>query len=64
MSMADRVHVAPRFQRAVRIDADVDDPRALDGFVCPQSAVQTLLTMARHVRETRHCAFTWDWSLR
>lgn len=59
MSMADRVHVAPRFQRAVRIDADVDDPRALDGFVCPQSAVQTLLTMARHVRETRHCAFTW-----
>lgn len=59
MSMAGRVHVAPRFQRAVRIDADVDDPRALDGFVCPQSAVQTLLTMARHVRETRHCAFTW-----
>lgn len=59
MSMADRVQVAPRFQRAVRIDADVDDPRALDGFVCPQSAVQTLLTMARHVRETRHCAFTW-----
>ena len=59
MSMADRVHVAPRFQRAVRIDADVDDPRALEGFVCPQSAVQTLLTMGRHVRETRHCAFTW-----
>lgn len=59
MSLADRVHVAPRFQRAVRIDADVDDPRALEGFVCPQSAVQTLLTMGRHVRETRHCAFTW-----
>lgn len=59
MSMADRVHVAPRFQRAIRIDADVDDPRALEGFVCPQSAAQTLLTMARHVHDTRHCAFTW-----
>lgn len=59
MSLIDRVRVAPRFQRAIRIDTDVDDPRALEGFLCPQSAVETLLTMGRHVAETGHSAFTW-----
>ncbi|MET4386674.1 hypothetical protein ABIB73_002419 [Bradyrhizobium sp. F1.4.3] len=59
MTLLDRVRVAPRFQRAIRIDTDVDDPRALEGFLCPQSAVETLLTMARHVAETGHSAFTW-----
>jgi hypothetical protein len=59
MSLIDRVRVAPRFQRAIRIDTDIDDPRALEGFLCPQSAVETLLTMGRHVAETGHSAFTW-----
>lgn len=59
MALSERVHVAPRFQRAIRIDTDLDDPRALEGFLCPQSAVQTLLTMGRHVEETGHSAFTW-----
>jgi hypothetical protein len=59
MSLLDRVRVAPRFQRAIRIDTDVGDPRALEGFLCPQSAVETLLTMGRHVADTGHSAFTW-----
>lgn len=59
MTLIDRVRVAPRFQRAIRIDTDLDDPHALEGFLCPQSATETLLTMGRHVSQTKHSAFTW-----
>jgi hypothetical protein len=59
MSLAERVRVAPRFQRAIRIDTDLDDPHALEGFVCPQSAAEVLLNMGRHVAQTGHAAFTW-----
>lgn len=57
--MAHRVHVARRFQRAIRIDTDLGDPRALEGFVCPQSSAAVLATMARHVAESGQGAFTW-----
>jgi hypothetical protein len=59
MSLGERVRVAPRFQRAIRIDTDIDDPQALEGFVCPRSAAEVLLTMGRHVAQTGHAAFTW-----
>ena len=59
MTMNERVHVARRFLRAIRIDADLGDPRALEGFVCPQSSADVLLTMARHVSETGQGAYTW-----
>lgn len=59
MPMEDRVQVARRFQRSIRIDTDLGDPRALQGFVCPPSSLEVLATMARHVRETHHAAFTW-----
>jgi hypothetical protein len=59
MSLADRVHVARRFQRSVRIDTDLHDPKALEGFVCPKSSANVLLTMARHFAETGQGAFTW-----
>ena len=59
MRLADRVAVSRRFQRAIRIDADLDDPSALEGFVCPQSSAAVLDTMARHVSETGQGAFTW-----
>jgi len=59
MSLQERVHVARRFQRSIRIDSDLGDPLALEGFVCPRSSAEVLLTMARHVRDTRHTAFTW-----
>ena len=57
--LSDIVHVARRFTRAVRVDADLDDPKALDGYVCSQSAIEALLLMARHHRTTGHGAFTW-----
>jgi hypothetical protein len=59
MSLADRVHIARRFQRSIRIDTDLGDPRALEGFICPQSSADVLLAMTRHVRETGQGAFTW-----
>jgi len=59
MSLMDRVHVARRFQRSVRIDTDLHDPKALEGFVCPKSSANVLLTMAHHIAETGQGAFTW-----
>jgi len=59
MLLKDRVRIARRFLRSVRIDADLGDANALDGFVCPQSSAEVLATMARHVSETGQGAFTW-----
>ncbi|MCY3710486.1 MAG: hypothetical protein OXG26_16470 [Caldilineaceae bacterium] len=59
MPLADRVKVARRFQRAIRIDTDLDSSFALDGFVCPHSFGVLLENMARHVSENNQGAFTW-----
>ncbi len=59
MALAERVRIARRFLRSVRIDADLGNATALEGFVCPESSAEVLLTMARHVAETRQGAFTW-----
>ena len=59
MALAERVHVARRYQRAIRIDTDFGEPAALEGFVCPQSSAEVLETMARHTLETGQGAFTW-----
>ena len=59
MTLADTVTVARRFQRSVRIDTDLGDPGALEGYICPPSAAHVLREMARHIAETGHCAFTW-----
>lgn len=59
MTLAERVHVARRYQRAIRIDTDFGDPTALEGFVCPQSSAEVLETMAHHALQTGQGAFTW-----
>ena len=59
MPLADCVSVARRFQRSVRIDSDLTDPGALDGFVCPRSSAEVLESMALHVAERGQGAFTW-----
>lgn len=59
MTLSDRVRISGRFLRSVRIDSDLGEAKALDGFVCPQSSANVLLTMARHVSETGQGAFTW-----
>lgn len=59
MALIDRVRVSRRYQRAIRIDTDLGDPAALEGFVCPRSSAEILENMARHVSETGQGAFTW-----
>ncbi len=59
MALADQVHVASRYQLAIRIDADLTNPAALDGFICPRTSEEVLRTMARHVAESGQGAFTW-----
>ena len=59
MALSDRVHIARRFQRAIRIDTDHADSAALEGFICPPSSADILKTMARHVAENGQGAFTW-----
>ena len=59
MALAERVTVSRRFQRAIRIDTDLDDPAALEGFVCPQSSAIVLQAMAQHLAESGQGAFTW-----
>ena len=59
MSLIHRVHIARRFQKSIRIDTDLSEQNALDGFICPESSADTLMSMARHVSETGQGAFTW-----
>lgn len=59
MSLAERVQVARRYQRAINISSDMSDPAALKGFVCPRSSAEILETMAHHVLKTGQGAFTW-----
>ena len=59
MALADQIHVARRYQRAIRIDTDIGNPAALEGFVCPASSAEVLKTMARYVAEGGQGAFTW-----
>ena len=59
MALNERVRIARRFLRSIRIDADLGDAAAIEGFVCPQSSADVLVTMARHVSETGQGAFTW-----
>ncbi len=58
-TLADKVRVNRRFQRSIRVDTDIDEPSALEGFVCPSSTAQALLSMARQIVETGQGAFTW-----
>ena len=59
MSLSDHVVVNRRFQRAIRIDTDLYDPSAIEGFICPESTAAALESMARHIGETGQSAFTW-----
>lgn len=57
--LAQSVRVARRFTRSVRVDTDLGNSAALEGFICSQSAADALLLMGRHREATGHGAFTW-----
>lgn len=57
--LSDLIKVSRRFTRSVRLDTDIGDPAALEGYICPASAFDALVAMARHRDATGHSAFTW-----
>ena len=59
MALLDHIRIGRRFMRAVRIDSDLRDPAALDGYICPRSSAEVLEVVSRHVSETGQGAFTW-----
>ena len=59
MGLNNDVQVQRRFQRSIRLDTDLDDPLALQGFVCPPTFVHALTTLSQQVKEAGHGAFTW-----
>lgn len=58
-TLSDVVRVDRRFRKSVRVDADLADKDALEGFICPTSIAEALLSMGRQFAETGHGAFTW-----
>lgn len=58
-SLTKKVAIARRFQKAIRIDSDLDSAEALEGYICPQSSADVLDTMSGHAIDTGHGAFTW-----
>jgi hypothetical protein len=59
MSLSQHVYIAPRYQRAVRIDADLGNAAALEGFVCTGTFQRALTTVADQLAQTRQGAYTW-----
>jgi hypothetical protein len=59
MSLQKSVRVASRFQRSVRIDTDVGNQAALDGFRCTWSFARALKTLAENLSQNSQGAYTW-----
>jgi hypothetical protein len=57
--LSDHVKIARRFQRSIRLDADLGKVDALQGFVCQRSAADGLVSMAAQISLTHQRAFTW-----
>ena len=53
------VEVAPRFLRSVRVDTDMGNPSALQGFLCTHSFARALQSVASNFAASGHAAFTW-----
>ena len=49
MTTLQKVEIASRFRRSVRIDVDINDPSALEHFYCPRSFADALKAMAQHL---------------
>lgn len=59
MTLSHRVRIAPRYQRSIRIDADLNDAAALEGFVCTGTFERALTTLADQFKASGHGAYTW-----
>ncbi|WP_135074888.1 hypothetical protein [Terasakiella sp. SH-1] len=52
------VKVVSRFQRSIRVDTDMYDTEALEGYVCPPSASNALISISKQVASGPQRAFT------
>ena len=41
--LKEHVHITRRFLRSIRIDTDLTESSALEGFICPQSSKDVLM---------------------
>lgn len=58
-TLSSKVQVSERFQRSIRIDTDIGDEGVINSFICPQSSIEVLLSMAKGRQEAGEAAFTW-----
>lgn len=61
-SLADSIKINRSFLKSVRIDTDVKNPKALDGFIPLQSSLNILDFMSRTILSGNNYAFTWSGS--
>ena len=59
MTSTEKIRLRSRYQRAIRIDHDFNDPQAIDGYFCSHSAASILSSMVDHITTNSQCAFTW-----
>ena len=58
-SLQSKVSVKRFFQRSVRIDKDLGDYSALDGYVAQESSLSIIKLMCKTILEGHNCSFTW-----
>lgn len=56
--LSEIVRIAPRFQRAVRIDSDFGKPEALQGFLCTATFARAITTISAQFESTGQGAYT------
>ena len=59
MALSDQIRISDRYRRSIRIDTDLGDPKILEGFICPRTSAEVLLSMANNISKTGQGAFTW-----
>lgn len=59
-SLADKIVIKRQFLKSVRIDVDVTDRNALDGFIPLQSSLNVIDNLCAAIISKHNCAFTWS----
>lgn len=59
-SLADKIVIKRQFLKAVRVDLDVTDRNALNGFIPLQSSLNVVDNMCAVILGKHNCAFTWS----
>ncbi len=60
--LASAISVSRRFQRSIKLDSDITQSNALEGYILQESNEECLSMMAHYLTETTQRAFTWTGS--